>query len=109
VPTWCADMNRLAYQASLEKGVGNSLICMPKIHPAMLWKMTSSPMKTTTMLNSGAWCSGRITANSTTAPSTKDTATVAKNATQYGTPAWIMVQARKVENIAISPCAKFTW
>jgi hypothetical protein len=65
-----------------------------------------SPMNTTTMDSSGAPCMGRITANSTTAPITNDSATVMANAAQYGSP-WLMsIHATKVENIAISPWAK---
>jgi hypothetical protein len=43
------------------------------------------------------------------APIVKAMATVAPNAAQYGHPASISSEAMKVENIAISPCAKFTW
>ena len=50
-----------------------------------------------------------MTTNSTAAASTKDSTTVATNASQYGSPAWISIQAMKVENIAISPCAKLMW
>ena len=52
---------------------------------------------------------GRMMANSTAAPSTKDSATVARKAHQYGSPACSSAQAMKVENMAISPCAKLMW
>ena len=35
--------------------------------------------------------------------------TVPKKASQYGMPACTMDQAMKVDSVAISPCAKFTW
>ncbi|MNE88897.1 hypothetical protein D3C80_1862500 [compost metagenome] len=66
-------------------------------------------MKTTTTDSAGLSCMGRITVNSTTAASTKDSTTVAKKAAQYGRPAWIRLQAMKVENMAISPWAKLMW
>ncbi|MCY1525931.1 hypothetical protein D9M68_609320 [compost metagenome] len=66
-------------------------------------------MNTTTTDSAGLSCMGRITVNSTTAASTKDKATVATKAAQYGRPACMRLQAMKVENIAISPCAKLMW
>ena len=44
--------------------------------------MTSRPMNTTTTLSCGAACNGRMIVNSMAAASTKEIATVTKNATQ---------------------------
>ena len=45
----------------------------------------------------------------TSSPPANETATVKKNAPQYGQPAWISAQAMKVLKVAISPCAKLMW
>jgi len=62
-------------------------------------------MHTITMVRIGLPSTGRITTRSIRTPPMKDTTSVPKNATQYGSPAFIIVHARYVENIAISPCA----
>ena len=42
-------------------------------------------------------------------PAANESAMVPANAIQYGMPHCISCQAMKVENIAISPWAKFRW
>src|SRR5580765_414023 len=49
-----------------------------------------------------------ITTVSIPTPPKNEVATVRKNAAQYESPWWTSDQAMKVENIAISPCAKLT-
>ncbi len=66
-------------------------------------------MKATIWLSTGALWIGRNNIRSIATPPTNDSATAPINASQYGSPHWIICQARKVENIAISPWAKFRW
>ncbi len=65
-------------------------------------------MQTITTASTGAFSTGRITIRSMSKPPTKASASVAVKATQYGRPALSIDHARYVENIAISPWAKFT-
>ena len=65
-------------------------------------------MNTTTTDNTDARSTGRMTSRSIVTPIRKATTIVAPNATQYGIPALIIDQAIYVQNIASSPCAKFT-
>jgi len=60
-------------------------------------------------LSTGASWIGRSTTRSISTPAANEMTMVAPNATQYGKPHWMSCQAMKVENIAISPCAKFRW
>ena len=64
-------------------------------------------MKATTWLRIGASWIGLSTTRSISTPAANEITMVAPKASQYGTPHWISCQAMKVENIAISPCAKF--
>ena len=59
-----------------------------------------------TIVKVGPPSSGRMTTRSRATPPANATASVPKNAPQYGTPRSSSDQAMKVENIAISPCAK---
>ena len=79
-----------------------------KIQPATLLKITSSATNTVTTDSTGAFSTGRMITRSITTPATKETAIVSVNAHQYGRPALSIDHARYVENIAISPWAKFT-
>ena len=55
-------------------------------------------------------CTGRMSVTSSTMPSTKAIASVAKNASQYERPHWMSWYAMYVVTIASSPCAKLmTW
>ena len=68
--------------------------------------MANSAMKTTTWLKTGAFDSGRKNDALDRHAGDERNAMVTPNATQNGTPHCISCQAMKVENIAISPCAK---
>ena len=91
-------------------GVGNSLIVKFQISPAELFRMLNSAMKATSCVSTGALWIGRNSTRSISTPPTNDTSDrPATKAPQYGTPHCISCQAIKVENIAISPCAKLRW
>src|SRR6266550_1763869 len=81
-------------------GLGNGFWMYDQIQPAMLRKMTRSPMQTITIERIGLFSTGRMITRSTSTPPTNDSARVAKKATQYGIPALIIVHARYVLNIA---------
>jgi len=51
-------------------------------------------MQTMTIVSRGARSTGRMTTRSIRSPPTNATVSVAKNATQYGSPALIIVHAR---------------
>ena len=51
-------------------------------------------MQTITMVRTGAFSTGRMTTRSMTRPPMNERTSVAKNATQYGSPALIIVHAR---------------
>ena len=78
---------------SAGNGLGKGLIVYEKIQPARLFMITSSPMKTITTDRIGAFSTGCTITRSMTTPSTKASATVMKNAAQYGRPAWIRLHA----------------
>ena len=61
---------------------------------------------TITIVSTGARSIGRISVRSTSTPPRNESPSVRKNAPQYGIPHSISCQAMKVENVAISPCAK---
>jgi hypothetical protein len=69
--------------------------------------MANKAMNTTTCDSTGARWIGRKRTRSMAMPATKENAAVPTNATQYGAPHCMTCQVMKVENIAISPCAKF--
>ena len=77
--------------------------------PAPELRIASSAMKATTWLRIGASWIGFSTTRSITTPAANEIAMVSAKASQYGMPHWINCQAMKVENIAISPWAKFRW
>ena len=87
-------------------GLGKLLMVKSQMKPARLLRMPNNAMKTTIWLNSEALRSGLNTTRSIATPAAKEMAMVRKKATQYGMPHCISCQAMKVENIAISPCAK---
>ena len=66
------------------------------------------PSVTITTVSTGARSTGLITTRSIPTPPKNEIATVRKKAAQYERPWWTSDQAMKVENIAISPCAKLT-
>ena len=63
---------------------------------------------TITTVSTGAFSNGLITMRSSATPPANAIATVAAKAPQKGQPCPSRVQQMKVENIAISPCAKLT-
>ena len=80
-----------------------------QMKPAPLLMMVSSAMNAATWLSTGACSIGRSTTRSMTTPAANESAMVPANAIQYGMPHCISCQPMKVENIAISPWAKFRW
>ena len=67
-----------------------------------------SPIVRITIVSTGPPSTGLMTIRSSATPPTKAITSVSANATQYPSPWSISVQAMKVVNVAISPCAKFT-
>src|SRR5436853_6112084 len=88
-------------------GVGYCLMVKSHIRPATLLMIEYSAMKPATLVRIGAFASGLNNSRSIRMPPAKENASVSRNAHQYGTPHCINCQDMKVENIAISPCAKF--
>jgi hypothetical protein len=80
-----------------------------QMNPARLLRMAKSAMNTATWLSTGAFWIGLNTTRSIATPATKDTGMVTRKASQNGRPHCKSCQAMKVENIAISPWAKFRW
>ena len=74
-------------------GLGKLLIVYVKIQPAMLLRITSRAMNTTTTASTGAFSTGRMTIRSISTPNTNANATVRRNAAQYGMPALSRLQA----------------
>ncbi len=71
--------------------------------------MLNKAKKATRLARIDAWCNGLNKIRSIATPPMNDRITTATKATQYGVPQWISCQATKVENVAISPCAKLRW
>ncbi len=80
----------------------------PQIQPAPLLMRMNSPRVTITRVSGWRPSTGRITIRSSSAPPPNDSASAARIASGSATPASVMPQVRKVENIAISPWAKLT-
>ena len=109
MPAWCVLIRPPPNNGFMPKGVGNVLMVKSQISPSALFRMLKRAMKATSWLNIGALWMGLNKTRSMAMPPTNDNATAAPKATQYGQPHWIICQARKVENVAISPCAKLRW
>ena len=67
---------------SLGKGLSKALMVWSKNQPEKALKISSRPMKTMTLVITGAFSIGRSTMRCTSRPPAKDTATVKKNAPQ---------------------------
>ena len=80
-----------------------------QMKPAALLMIESSAMNATTWLKIGASWIGLSTMRSIRRPAANEMTIVAPKASQNGQPHWMSCQAMKVENIAISPCAKLRW
>ena len=90
-------------------GLAKLLMVQSQMKPAPLLRIESSAMNATTWLSTGASWIGLSTTRSISTPAANEMTMVAPKASQYGKPHWISCQAMKVENIAISPWAKFRW
>src|SRR4051794_18280714 len=90
----------------VEKAFGRLRTSGDQIQRAAPLTRKKSPRVTITTVSTGARSTGLITTRSTAIPPTNENATVRKKAAQYERPWWTSDQATKVENIAISPCAK---
>jgi hypothetical protein len=91
----------------VENALGNCFVSAPQIHGASPWKTSARPIVTITIVSTDAPSTGRITVRSSATPPANESASVRKNAPQNGIPLCSMsAQATKVENMAISPCAK---
>ncbi|OIQ67721.1 hypothetical protein GALL_507010 [mine drainage metagenome] len=77
-----------------------------QIRPATLLMIANRAMKPATLVRIGAFASGLNSSRSITMPPMNENISVSRKAPQYGTPHCISCQETKVENIAISPCAK---
>ena len=80
-----------------------------KIQPASALKISSRPMKTITLVSTGAFSTGRRMMRWISSPPANDTATVKRTRPSTASRAWISAQAMKVLNVAISPWAKLMW
>ncbi len=107
MPAWWVEISWLPRNGREPNGEGNCLMVKSQIRPATLLMMANSAMKPATVVRIGACASGLNRMRSIAMPPTNEIASVSTKATQYGTPHWISCQAMKVENIAISPWAKF--
>ena len=83
------------------------MIVKSQVSPATLLTMANKAMNPATLVRTGALASGLNKARSMAMPPANEKASVIRKAHQYGTPHCISCQAMKVENIAISPWAKF--
>ena len=109
MPASCELMRPVPNNGREPNGVGKFLTLKSQMKPARLLRMPNSAMNTTMWLRIGASWIGRNNTRSTSTPNTNEIISVTRNATQYGVPSCISCQAMKVENIAISPCAKLRW
>ncbi len=109
MPAWWLLIRVLPRNGLVPNGLGKVLIVKSQISPAELLRIENSAIKATSWLRIGALWIGRNRTRSIATPPTNDNPTAAAKAPQYGTPHCIICQARKVENIAISPCAKLRW
>src|ERR1041385_1279515 len=107
MPAWWVEISWLPRNGEEPNGVGYCLMVKSQIRPATLLMMANSAMKPATLVNTGAFASGLNKSRSIRMPPAKENIRVSRNAHQYGTPHCISCQDMKVENIAISPCAKF--
>jgi len=92
----------------VEKAFGSVRVSELQSHRAAPSTRKKRPSVTITTVSTGARSTGRITARSSATPPANEIASVRKNASQNESPWWTSDHAMKVENIAISPCAKLT-
>src|SRR3954470_4725059 len=109
MPAWWVEISWLPRKGEDPNGVGYCLMVKSQIRPATELTMANSAMKPATLVSTGAFASGLDSSRSMMMPPAKDIASVRMKAPQYGTPHCIICQDMKVENIAISPWAKFRW
>src|SRR5579859_1126316 len=99
-------MSWLPRKGASPNGVGNCLMVKSQIRPEHELMIENSAMKPATLVRMGAFASGLNSTRSSAMPPTKEKAIVITKAHQYGIPHCINCQEMKVENVAISPCAK---
>ena len=109
MPAWWSLISWLPRNGAEPNGEGNDLIEKSQIRPALELMIENSAMKPAICTRIEAVASGRNSARSIAMPPMNEMTTESAKATQYGTPHSRSCQAMKVENIAISPCAKFRW
>ena len=81
-PSSCDEMKNKPNGGSLGKGDGKALMVYVKTQPAMLFRMTNRPMKTTTMFSTGAFSTGRMMMRWIKTPKLKDSKMVQTKASQ---------------------------
>src|SRR5258708_39214206 len=109
MPGWWVEMSWLPRNGEEPNGVGYCLMVKSQIRTATELMIANSAMKPGTLVRIGAFASGLNNSRSMAMPAAKEKASVSTKAPQYGTPHCINCQEMKVENIAISPCAKLRW
>src|ERR1700742_2679110 len=106
MPAWWVEISWLPRNGEDPNGVGNCLMVKSQIRPAQLLMMANSAMKPATLVRIGAFASGLNSARAMGVAPAKENASGSKKAAQKGRAHCINFQEMKVENIAISPCAK---
>src|ERR1700692_4582556 len=106
MPAWWVGISWLPRNGAEPHGVGYCLMVKSQIRPAQLLMIANSAMKPATLVRIGAFAKGLNNRRSIAMPPMKERTSVSRKAPQYGTPHCINCQDTKVENIAISPCAK---
>src|ERR1044072_769021 len=109
MPAWWVEISWLPRNGEEPNGVGYCLMVKSQIRPATLLMMANSAMKPATLVRIGAFASGLNKSRSIRSAPGNAKCRLERDAAKYGTPYCINCQDRKVENIAISPCAKFRW
>ena len=109
MPAWWVEISWLPRNAEEPNGEGNCLMVKSKIRPGTLLMMANNAMKPATLVRIGAFASGLNSSRSMMTPPANEITSVSRKAHQYGTPHSINCHAMNVENIAISPWAKFRW
>src|SRR3954471_10519228 len=109
MPAWWVEISWLPRNGEDPNGVGYCLIVKSQIRPATLLMMEYRAMKPATLVRIGAFASGLNSTRSIAMPPANENIRVSTNAPQYGTPHCMSCHEMKVENIAISPCAKLRW
>jgi hypothetical protein len=94
--------------APLGKMDGKPRLVYPQIQPAAALSSTSRPRVTISRVSGRPPSTGRISTRSMAMPPRNDSANAPSSASHNGRPLSCSAQAMNVENIAISPWAKFT-